>query len=899
MFAQKAYSHKVDSNGDVRTVVTGLSYQCPEDWEDILGSLNSHSNITLQKEPDNPHDKFAIAAYLDDRKIGYVSKDDINAITMFMGNEPVKCDVIEKFQSSFEVSFEHPNKIYDDFTPEQIFELQPNCEHDGYNKDLPHFEIYALKANDETYDWYDDRIVIPNMERWIVDFNRKFVAHKIELVCRQASDGRYYYYLPYLNWDIAEVSSQEICKRLETARIGVALPDVATLTYQDTIVVDLKVGIHNEDSKWKDIPFFFLEKRNKDFNFTYWAPVEIKGTITEEVFSDFINKEIGCSVNHAPDSTWDYDYTDFQDNGRGLYEIYLFKKKTVGNSKCREVTLRVVRGVSDNFSFECELSKDEIFDFVYRYKKLFFPDYTLAKCKEEYGKEETFINVDDVTPHLNIYVSALSSTREFTFYTKYCNKDYMDMMRAEGKVFSLSKNEPSVEDNEPTLETEEPDDEENISVEGVYAQKVLQYPVDFYGDVRTLVRGLPYQCPDDWEEVLDSLDEDSNLYLIKEPDNPKDKFAIAAYLDDRRIGYVAASDNTKVWLFMTDEKMPCTFLERFEASFKISFENPRSEFEGMSFEDIYMRTSGLASFEIPFLTNPKDDNYDWYDDSMYIIDMEKVIPDFRRKLAARMIVFAGRSNSNGEYCYYLPYSNNPVADVDNETIKSLIDKHGFVITLPDVPMITKTGSIFMDLHVTYLTGTSFRAFNNKHDSEIVFRLSKDAVKGEKTVDAKPLSMSEEEFAQFINENFGCDVLNTPNFTWKYDTTDFLGNGRKMYETYIFKKRVSGNPKCKEILANVVKGESVNFCMDYRGSKKDLFEIVYKYKKMFFPDYTMDECKKEYGQEKSSIFINDVNPNLSVSLPFMSSPGSLIFYTLFCNKDYVVKQKANGTILTLK
>lgn len=69
----------------------------------------------------------------------------------------------------------------------------------------------------------------------------------------------------------------------------------------------------------------------------------------------------------------------------------------------------------------------------------------------------------------------------------------------------------------------------------MYIEEIKDIPVDSYGDIRTLVRGISYQCPDDWEDVLDSLDEDSNLYLIKEPDNPKDKLAIAAYLDDRRV----------------------------------------------------------------------------------------------------------------------------------------------------------------------------------------------------------------------------------------------------------------------------------------------------------------------------------------------------------------------------
>ena len=266
----------------------------------------------------------------------------------------------------------------------------------------------------------------------------------------------------------------------------------------------------------------------------------------------------------------------------------------------------------------------------------------------------------------------------------------------------------------------------------MHVSKVYEMPVDIYGDVRTLVRGLPYQCPDDWEDVLDSLDEDSNLYLVKEPDNPKDKLAIAAYLDDRRVGYVAASDNGKIWLYLTDEKMPCKFIERFDASFKISFDNPRSHFEGMSFEEIYKDNKGLSTkthpvFKIPFLTNPKDKNYDWYDDKTYIADLEWLIPDFRRKLATRMIVLVGQRNSEGDYCYYLPYISELIAYVEDSIIQGLIDRYGFVIALPDVPMLTHRDAIFMDLHVTILNNTNFKEFSSAHHSQIVFNLSRDYV----------------------------------------------------------------------------------------------------------------------------------------------------------------------------
>ena len=266
----------------------------------------------------------------------------------------------------------------------------------------------------------------------------------------------------------------------------------------------------------------------------------------------------------------------------------------------------------------------------------------------------------------------------------------------------------------------------------MYVSKVYETAVDSYGDVRTLVRGLPYQCPDDWEDVLDSLDEDSNLYLVKEPDNPKDKLAIAAYLDDRRVGYVAASDNGKIWLYLTDEKMPCKFIERFDASFKISFENPRHLFEDMPFAEIYKDKYGVTeqpfpAFEIPFLTNPKDESYNWFDDKIFISDLERAIPDFRRKLASRMIIIAGRKDSNGEYNYYLPYANNPIADVEDGIIRRLVDRYGFVIALPDVPRITKNGAIIMDLHVTYLKSTDYKDFDSKYQSELVFSLTRDFV----------------------------------------------------------------------------------------------------------------------------------------------------------------------------
>ena len=424
-------------------------------------------------------------------------------------------------------------------------------------------------------------------------------------------------------------------------------------------------------------------------------------------------------------------------------------------------------------------------------------------------------------------------------------------------------------------------------------RKVYEMAVDAYGDVRTLVRGLPYQCPDDWEDVLNSLDEDSNLYLIKEPDNPKDKLAIAAYLDDRRIGYVAASDNAKIWLYMTDEKMPCTFLERFEASFKIFFENPRSQFEGMSFEDIYRDKDGVteepyAAFDIPFLTNPKDKDYDWYDDRTYIMDLEKFIPDFRRKLAARLIILAGRKNSEGEYCYYLPYSNNPIADIEDDTIKGLVDEHGFVIALPDVPMKTERGGIIMDLHVTYLTGIIFWTFNSMHHSEFVFHLTQDTIKRSKTKVKKSawrdqgVKKSDEPPTKNIEEGESYEVTDLPDGGKSVSMNVIVPeDGDEDFDFYSYECRIS-DKKQIELITEYMKRfedgkESRSFLMIGRPCLGlDNLDVFYSLDGEIIFNFIFDKKIKDWIREagfvlgkvisykQDSLFADELSVTLSVS-----------------------------------
>lgn len=162
-----------------------------------------------------------------------------------------------------------------------------------------------------------------------------------------------------------------------------------------------------------------------------------------------------------------------------------------------------------------------------------------------------------------------------------------------------------------------------------------------------------------------------------------------------------------------------------------------------------------------------------------------------------------------------------------------------------------------------------------------------------------LSISEEVFAKFISENIGCDVLNAPNSSWRYINTDFLGSLHEQYETYIFKKAVKSNPKCKGIIANVVKGKSVNFSLETNMNKSEIYSFVYRYKKLFFPDYTLAMCKKEFGKARNRIELEDFSPYLYIEFPSMMDYGQVIFYTDFCNKKYIENQLSKGKILTLQ
>lgn len=93
-----------------------------------------------------------------------------------------------------------------------------------------------------------------------------------------------------------------------------------------------------------------------------------------------------------------------------------------------------------------------------------------------------------------------------------------------------------------------------------------------------------------------------------------------------------------------------------------------------------------------------------------------------------MITFIARRNSQGNYRYYLPYINAAVAVVEDDMIKSFIDKDGFVIAIPDTPKKTYPGGIHIYLNVARLHPddpliNKFKSVEQDGNKELVFYLN--------------------------------------------------------------------------------------------------------------------------------------------------------------------------------
>ena len=218
----------------------------------------------------------------------------------------------------------------------------------------------------------------------------------------------------------------------------------------------------------------------------------------------------------------------------------------------------------------------------------------------------------------------------------------------------------------------------------------------------------------------------------------------------------------------------------------------------------------------------------------------------------------------------------PIADVEDSLVQKLIDKHGFVIALPDVPTINSQGGIFMDLHVTYLKETNFKDFDVAHQFELVFNLVSD----------------DDDKYQFAADN--------PSVSDEYDNNDEEPN-HAMEEVDLFMNEPQSTPSYSKSDYILKKGEVVTFTIDkttfIRIDKitTDLFEFV---RRILFPSTELFSYLKkhtpyydqfyDFGQFETFIrvlVIKDLGriyKGLNHSFNFETTEGKALF--LYMEKD---------------
>lgn len=908
MHVSKVYEMPVDAYGDVRTLVRGLPYQCPDDWEDVLDSLDEDSNLYLVKEPDNPKDKLAIAAYLDDRRVGYVAASDNGKIWLYLTDEKMPCKFIERFDASFKISFENPRYMFEDKPFEEIYRDKAGIS----DRPLPAFEIpFITNPKNKHYNWFDDKILIADLERAIPDFRRKLASRMIIMVGRKNKKAEYCYYLPYHNRPIADVEDGVIRGLIDRYGFVIALPDVPILTNQGYgIIMDLHVTylkktdfkefssahhsqiVFNLNRDYVDIATEddedeFDDDSNEDNVLEEPNPIVSFSSLNDffPLFGITLGKttwkqaeDMGHKVEIGTDGPDRHMYVEniafWDHDGEGkftsLYWVY---------HHCDFSPLWKSKGFSWDNSYE---------EWLEVFKKLGFKiEVTEEPSQKEYSGYDTLsAEFWATSPD-----GALSFDLDFDYgdngcYTSSPKSLYSISVNYEGACSQEVCHE-DVEKGESYNVTDSPEGGKHVSM-GVIVPEEGDEDFDF----------CTYECRISDKKQIDIITRYMKRY--EEGKEPRPFLMIGRPcigLDNIDIFY--SLDGEIIFNFIFDEAIKSWIREAGFVLGKVKSYQPSSLWPNEL--DITLSVSKRKSGETLFKQASEEamDFIEEYANSVAEHDVETRIIDAVKNY------MSGDSATPYKVLIITQYGlgtcttldGEEIAMIYNDEIIELAEKNKGVFGYITKYRYDDDGDAWFTIRVS----RSIPRLTTKQNSE-----TSDGAKTKRNSSAiveqdnhsTPPSISEEVFSKFISDNFDCDVFNSPNSSWEYDTTKLLGNDGEKYESYIFKKTISGNPISKEIQAAAVIGVGVNFCMDIKMNRKEILDFVYRYKKLFFPDYTLAKCKKEYGDEENLIYTKGISPALNVLLSDMGVAYFMGFQTPFCNKAYIDKQKAKGKILTL-
>ncbi len=158
----------------IECTVVGISQNCGERFQDVMSHLHEDSLLLLLPEPENKHDKNAIAVYDSEGKIGYVAAKETASIRSSLCEFGyTECYVMRKYKNSLLVQLEYvseeENKSYHDENPYMEREDGPTPNGGAYSvayyydeEGNPCQKINAKKIHIVEYTKYGERIMESN-----------------------------------------------------------------------------------------------------------------------------------------------------------------------------------------------------------------------------------------------------------------------------------------------------------------------------------------------------------------------------------------------------------------------------------------------------------------------------------------------------------------------------------------------------------------------------------------------------------------------------------------------------------------------------------------------------------------------------------------------------------------
>lgn len=265
----------------------------------------------------------------------------------------------------------------------------------------------------------------------------------------------------------------------------------------------------------------------------------------------------GIDLKSSPNSDWDESEGEYNSEGQSVRN---FELCLLPDSYFTEIDAKVIGKNATNFFFTCPYSYEDAFDiyFIIERDIIHHGRYTnteaARKFRGKFDSEYDMINWDNIDG-CSIMMNRDTDTGDIKLgvWTNFYNAQYLD---EENPI-----NESNITSQELDKEGDETENGDNTA-HMYYEMRYLVDPEEYDYRHKTIMDGtinfsvVGMQHRDNYEKLMEIIEEGTLVVLKPEPDNPYDSNALAFYLKDGTlIGYLPKKDQPFARIFLAQGQM--------------------------------------------------------------------------------------------------------------------------------------------------------------------------------------------------------------------------------------------------------------------------------------------------------------------------------------------------------